>query len=145
MCIYIYIYIYINQQLAVLANQVLATGQSSMSFCSGALWNLAGAGTKGKTQESCGNDTPCKRRKTEDDLAMDKACAEAIVRYNRNVLTTLQLQELKDRKQERRLSCDVFLSEPLLWELCSCRTCCKCEYELLSMAQYEFCQLMLQL
>ena len=110
MCIsiYIYIYIYINQQLAVWANQVLATGQSSMSFCSGALWNLAGAGTKGKTQESCGNDTPCKRRKTEDDLAMDKACAEAIVRYSRNVLTTLQLQELKDRKQERRLSCDVF-------------------------------------
>ena len=106
--IYIYICIYINQQLAVLANQVLATGQSSMSFGSGALWNLAGAGTKGKTQESCGNDTPCKRRKTEDDLAMDKACAEAIVRYNRNVLTTLQLQELKDRKQERRLSCDVF-------------------------------------
>ena len=65
-------------------------------------------GQKERHKKAVGMTPLAKRRKTEDDLAMDKACAEAIVRYNRNVLTTLQLQELKDRKQERRLSCDVF-------------------------------------
>ena len=78
-----------------------------MSLCSSALWELVAPGKSGKRQESSGIETTWKKRKTEADLAMDQACAEAIARYNHKVLTVSQLQETKDRIQERRVSHDV--------------------------------------